>query len=27
MKSLRVSTGFYNTEAEIDTLVKALREA
>ncbi len=24
-KSLRVSTGFYNTEAEIDTLVRALR--
>lgn len=26
MQSLRVSTGFYNTEEEIDTLVKALRE-
>ena len=26
MKSLRISTGFYNTEEEIDTLVKALRE-
>ena len=26
MKSLRVSTGFYNTEAEIDTLVQALKE-
>src|SRR5437016_2482943 len=25
-KSLRVSTGFYNTEEEIDTLVRALRE-
>ena len=24
-KSLRVSTGFYNTEDEIDTLVQALR--
>jgi L-cysteine/cystine lyase len=26
MKSLRVSTGFYNTEEEIDQLVRALRE-
>src|SRR6266550_984286 len=26
LKSLRVSTGFYNTEEEIDTLVKALEE-
>jgi L-cysteine/cystine lyase len=26
MKSLRVSTGFYNTEEEIDTLVQALQE-
>ena len=26
MKSLRISTGFYNTEEEIDTVVKALRE-
>jgi L-cysteine/cystine lyase len=26
MNSLRVSTGFYNTEEEIDTLVNALRE-
>ena len=26
MKSLRVSTGFYNTEEEIDALVKALEE-
>jgi L-cysteine/cystine lyase len=26
MKSLRVSTGFYNTEEEIDKLVAALRE-
>ena len=26
LKCLRVSTGFYNTEEEIDTLVKALRE-
>ena len=25
-KALRISTGFYNTEEEIDTLVKALRE-
>ncbi len=25
-KSLRISTGFYNTEEEIDTVVKALRE-
>ena len=27
MKSLRVSTGFYNTEEEIDRLVQALQEA
>ncbi len=26
MKSLRISTGFYNTEEEIDTVVKALRQ-
>lgn len=26
MKSLRISTGFYNTEEEIDTLVQALRD-
>lgn len=26
LKSLRVSTGFYNTEEEIDTLVQALKE-
>src|SRR5947209_937541 len=26
MKSLRISTGFYNTEEEIDTLVQALKE-
>jgi len=26
MKSLRISTGFYNTEEEIDTVVKALQE-
>ncbi len=25
VKSLRISTGFYNTEKEIDTLAQALR--